>query len=166
MVFEISFGYSEASVLCIVYMTDIDKPHAPTNNIYDVCFFSRYKMVRHERDEGNEVNEDRFLLLQTAKQTYTEDGLNTLPLTYKVYYLFLFCFERIETLQKLLSKRVFTNPSVFNRWFYYLSIADRLHNPTYLPYPNTLLSLTTQLYHPTLPLELRSEHNFWPLLLV
>lgn len=46
--------------------------------------FAKYKMVRHERDEGNEVNEDRFLLLQTAKQTYTEDGLNTLPLTYKI----------------------------------------------------------------------------------
>jgi len=37
-----------------------------------------YKMVKHKRDKGNEINKDRFNLLNRVKTRYQIDGLNSL----------------------------------------------------------------------------------------
>ncbi|WKY12170.1 hypothetical protein Q1695_003614 [Nippostrongylus brasiliensis] len=39
---------------------------------------ARYKMIRHGRDDGNEVNPCRFKLLSHTKKDWQKDGLNTL----------------------------------------------------------------------------------------
>jgi len=42
---------------------------------HEVC---KYKMVKHQRDKGNEVNPQRFALLNKVKSRYLTDGLNNL----------------------------------------------------------------------------------------
>ena len=40
--------------------------------------FIRYKMIRHNRDHGNEDNPKRYELIQKTHATMKTDGLNTL----------------------------------------------------------------------------------------
>ncbi|XP_056330822.1 beta-1,4-galactosyltransferase 3 [Danio aesculapii] len=37
----------------------------------------RYKMIKHKHDKGNEVNPKRFNMLAKTRQTWKEDGMNT-----------------------------------------------------------------------------------------
>nr|CAB3224891.1 beta-1,4-galactosyltransferase 2 [Phallusia mammillata] len=39
---------------------------------------SRYKMISHQRERGNEANPERFKMIQKTHQTMNQDGLNTL----------------------------------------------------------------------------------------
>ena len=41
-------------------------------------------MVRHGRDDGNELNMDRFKLLDSVARGYDKDGLNNLKGSYQV----------------------------------------------------------------------------------
>ena len=53
-------------------------------------------MIRHERDSGNELNMDRFKLLDSMARSYDKDGLNNLKGSYHVRLLgFLLKLELI-----------------------------------------------------------------------
>ena len=44
-------------------------------------------MIRHERDNGNEMNRDRYNLLDSSINNYERDGLNNLIGSYYVRYV-------------------------------------------------------------------------------